>query len=86
MVNEIKSYYSIDGGDPGDYDLHLGATVWPSNVIKKLRVVKEIPVEYKMTVDIHGEGIFMDFFDGFKYLKDNGYDIQPRNSGGKPAI
>lgn len=86
MVNEIKSYYSIDGGEPGDYDLHLGATVWPSNVIKKLRVVKEIPVEYRMTVDIHGEGIFMDFFDGFKYLKDNGYDIQPKNSGGKPAI
>ena len=87
LVAEIKSYYSINNSDPGDYDLHLGNSVWPSSEIRSLRVVKDIPAEYKMTVDIHGDGLYiMDFFDGFKYLKDNGYDLQPRTSGGKPML
>lgn len=90
LVNEIKSYYSINGGDPGNYSLNTGATAWPSAEIRKLRVVKDIPNEYKITVEMPGSTsenpITMDFFDGFKYLKDNGYDIQPANSGGKPAI
>lgn len=86
LVNEIKSYYSIDGGTPGNYDLHMGNTVWPSSTIKKLRVVKPIPAAYKKTVEIYNTGIYMDFFDGFKYLQDNGYDIQPANSGGKPDV
>ena len=86
LVNEIKSYYSVDGGNPGDYDLHMGASVWPSNVIKKLRVVKAIPDNYKKTVELYNTGITMDFFDGFKYLQDNGYDIQPAATGGKPDV
>ena len=86
LVAEIKSYYSVDGGAPGDYDLHLGASVWPSSEIKKLRIVKAIPAEYKLSCQIYTTDIVVDFFDGFKYLKDNGYDIQPRNSGGKPDV
>lgn len=86
LVNEIKSYYSVDDSDPGDYDLHLGNTVWPSSTIKKLRIVKPIPNDYKLSCAIYNTDIVIDFFDGFKYLKDNGYDIQPRNSGGKPSV
>ena len=86
LVNEIKSYYSVDGGAPGDYDLHMGNTVWPSSTIKQLRIVKAIPAEYKISFQIYNTDIYVDFFDGFKYLKDNGYDIQPRNSGGKPSV
>lgn len=86
LVAEIKSYYSIDNGTPGDYDLHMGASVWPSATLKQLRVVKPIPDEYKITVELYTSGETMDFFNGWKYLKDNGYDIQPRTSGGKPAI
>ena len=86
LVNEIKSYYSVDGGTAGDYDLHMGNTVWPSSTIKKLRVVKPIPNEYKLSVDMYNTGTIMEFFDGFKYLQDNGYDIQPANSGGKPDV
>ena len=86
LVNEIKSYYSIDGGDAADYDLHLGNTVWPSATIKKLRVVKAIPETYKKKVTMYGTDTVMEFFDAFKYLQDNGYDIQPANSGGKPDV
>ena len=86
LVNEIKSYYTVDGGDAGDYDLHMGNSVWPSATIKKLRVVKEIPEAYKMKVTMYGTDKTMEFFNGFKYLQDNGYDIQPANSGGKPDV
>ena len=86
LVNEIKSYYSVDGGDAGDYDLHMGNSVWPSATIKKLRVVKAIPEAYKMKVTMYGTDKVMEFFNGFKYLQDNGYYIQPANSGGKPDV
>lgn len=86
LVAEIKSYYSINGGDPGDYDLHMGNSVWPSNEIKQLRVVKDIPAEYKVSYDMYNSGEVMDFFNGWKYLQDNGYDIQPASTGGKPAV
>ena len=85
LVNEIKSYYSINNGTAGDYDLHMGNSVWPSSEIRQLRVVKAIPTAYKISAEMPN-GDVLEFFDGFKYLKDNGYDIQPRNSGGKPAI
>jgi len=86
LVAEIKSYYSINGGTPGDYDLHLGNTVWPSSEIKQLRVVKAIPDEYKITFEMYNSGETMDFFNGWKYLQDNGYDIQPGTTGGKPDV
>ena len=86
LIDEIKSYYSVDGSEPGNYDLHLGNSVWPSSTIKKLRVVKDIPTDYKLTVNIHNEGILVDVFDAIKYLKDNGYNITSRISGGKPAV
>ncbi len=87
LVAEIKSYYSIDNGAAGDYDLRLGLSIWPNSITyKQLRVVKDIPAEYKITVDIHGEGIYMDFFDAIKYLNDNGYYLQPGTTGGKPAV
>lgn len=86
LVAEIKSYYSVDGGTPGDYDLHMGNSVWPSDVLKKLRVVKAIPAQYKVTCYMYTTGKTMDFFNGWKYLQDNGYDIQPANSGGKPDV
>ena len=85
LVAEIKSYYSIDNGTPGDYDLHLGNTQWPSSVHKTLRIVKDIPDNYKLNVELLN-GTIVTFFDGLKYLKDNGYDLQPRTSGGKPAL
>lgn len=85
LVNEIKSYYSINNSTAGDYDLHMGNSVWPSAEIRQLRVVKDIPAAYKITVEMYA-GVTMDFFNGWKYLKDNGYDIQPRLSGGKPAV
>ena len=91
LVAEIKSYYSVDGGDAGDYVLKLGKSAWdPINnttaTIKKLRIVKEIPEEYKMIVDMHGEGIPMTFFDAVKYLNDNGYYVQAGSTGGKPQV
>lgn len=91
LVVEIKSYYSVDDSEPGDYQLKLGKSAWdPINnttaTIKKLRVVKEIPAEYKMTVDMHGEGIMMDFFDAMKYLSDNGYAVNSGTTGGKPQV
>lgn len=86
LVAEIKSYYSIDGGAAGDYNLGLGKSVWDpvnknTNLIKTLRVVKDIPAEYKKSVDIHGEGIMMDFFDAVKYLQDNGYYLDSDKVG-----
>ena len=86
LVAEIKSYYSINGGNPGDYDLHMGNSVWPSNEIRQLRVVKDIPAEYKVSYDMHNSGEVMYFFNGWKYLQDNGYDIQPASTGGKPDV
>lgn len=91
LVAEIKSYYSVDSCAAGAYELKLGKSAWdPINnstaTIKKLRVVKEIPAAYKMTVDMHGEGIMMDFFDAIKYLKDNGYYLQSGSTGGKPQV
>ena len=99
FINNIKSYYTVDGREPGNYSLNLSAGSgspkrnydWDPdngypNLIKKLRVVKDIPTEYKMTVDMHNEGTLLTFFDGFKYLKDNGYNIQPKTSGGKPDV
>ena len=83
LVAEIKSYYSMDGGTAGDYDLHMNNTTWPSN--KQLRIVKVIPDAYKINFQ-SPDGTITTFFDGFKYLKENGYDIQPRNSGGKPSV
>lgn len=80
LVAEIKSYYSINGGTAGDYDMHMGATAWPSAEIRKLRVVKEIPAAYKR---YYGD---VAFFDALKYLQDNGYKMAPRTTGGKPAI
>lgn len=85
LVAEIKSYYTVDNGDAGDYDLHMGNTVWASNVIKQLRVVKDIPAAYDLAVEMAG-GEVMHFFNGWKYLQDNGYDIQPANTGGKPDV
>lgn len=95
FINNIKSYYAVDGREPGDYSLNLSAAnpnyQWDPdngnrNLIKKLRVVKDIPAEYKLSVDMHGEGTFVTFFNGFKYLKDNGYNIQPKDNGGKPDV
>ena len=85
LVDTIKSYYSVDN-DTMTYDLHMGNSVWPSATLKKLRVVKPIPAAYKVSVEMYNTGIVMDFFDGWKYLQDHGYDIQPRISGGKPAV
>jgi hypothetical protein len=86
LVAEIKSYYTVDNGAAGDYDLHMGNTVWASNVIKQLRKTdKAIPAEYDLAVEMTG-GEIMHFFNGWKYLQDNGYDIQPANSGGKPDV
>ena len=85
LVTEIKSYYSVNGGDPGDYSLTLGATAWPSSEIRQLRIVKDVPDEYALNIE-HLNGEVTTFFDGFKYLKDNGYDVQPATTGGKPAI
>ena len=85
LVAEIKSYYTVDNGTAGDYDLHMGNSVWPSATIKQLRVVKEIPAAYDLAVEMSG-GEIMHFFNGWKYLQDNGYDIQPATSGGKPDV
>lgn len=91
LVAEIKSYYSVDGSAAGNYELKLGKSAWDpingnTNLLKKLRVVKDIPAAYKKTVDMHGEGIMVDFFDAIKYLNDNGYYITSGTTGGKPAV
>ena len=85
LVAEIKSYYTIDNGTAGNYDLHMGNSVWPSATLKQLRVVKDIPAAYDLAVEMTG-GEVMHFFNGWKYLQDNGYDIQPATSGGKPDV
>lgn len=85
LVAEIKSYYSINGGDPGDYDLHMGNTAWPSAEIRTLRVVKNIPAAYKITYEIPNVGT-IDMFNTLKYLEDNGYKMTYKISGGKPDI
>ena len=84
LVAEIKSYYSVNGGKTGNYDLHLSNSNWPSADIWKLRIVKNIPAEYKKTFITNCGGV--DFFDALKYLKDNGYDMTYKISGGKPAV
>jgi len=86
LVAEIKSYYSIDNGTPGDYDLHMGNSVWPSATLKQLRVVKPIPAEYKITVELYTSGKTIDLFDAKKYLNDNGYYINTASNGGTPAV
>lgn len=85
LVAEIKSYYSINGGDPGDYDLHMGNSVWPSAEIRQLRVVKDVPAAYRLPVETTSSDVIV-FFNALKYLEDNGYKMAPRTSGGKPAI
>lgn len=85
LVSEIKSYYSINNGADGDYDLHLGNSVWPSAEIRQLRIVKDAPANYRLPVEA-ANGDVVVFFDALKYLEDNGYKVAPRNSGGKPGI
>lgn len=85
LVAEIKSYYSINGGTAGDYDLHMGNTAWQSTEIRTLRVVKDIPTEYKTTYHIPNVGA-IDMFNTLKYLEDNGYKMTWRISGGKDAV
>ena len=99
LLAEIKSYYAVDGRDPGDYSLNLSAGTgspkrnydWDPdngypNIIKKLRVIKDIPEEYKIKVTMYGTDTVMEFFNGWKYLQDNGYYTQPASNGGKPAV
>ena len=81
LLAEIKSYYSVNGSAPGDYSLK---PAWSGNI--PLKIVKPIPDAYKKSVYMYTTGIIMDFFDGFKYLQDNGCDIQPGSNGGKPAV
>ena len=85
LVAEIKSYYSINNGTAGDYDLHMGNSVWPSAEIRQLRVVKDVPAAYRMPVEMTSGDVIV-FFDALKYLNDNGYKVTYRVSGGKPAI
>ena len=85
LVAEIKSYYSINNGTAGDYDLHMGNSVWPSAKIRQLRVVKDVPAAYRMPVEMTSGDVIV-FFDALKYLNDNGYKVTYRVSGGKPAI
>lgn len=85
LVAEIKSYYSINNGTAGDYDLHMGNSVWPSAEIRQLRVVKDVPAAYRMPVEMTSGDVIV-FFDALKYLEDNGYKVTYRVSGGKPAI
>ena len=85
LVAEIKSYYSINNGTAGDYDLHMGNSVWPSAEIRQLRIVKDVPAAYRFPVEA-SDGSTIVFFNALKYLEDNGYKMAPRTSGGKPAI
>ena len=85
LVAEIKSYYSINNGTAGDYDLHMGNSVWPSAEIRQLRIVKDVPAAYRMPVEA-ANGDIVVFFDALKYLNDNGYKVAARTSGGKPAV
>ena len=85
LVAEIKSYYSINNGTAGDYDLHMGNSVWPSAEIRQLRVVKDVPAAYRMPVEMTSGDVIV-FFNALKYLEDNGYKMTYRISGGKPAI
>lgn len=85
LVAEIKSYYSINNGTAGDYDLHMGNTAWPSAEIRQLRIVKNVPSTYRLPVEA-GDGSTIVFFDALKYLEDNGYKMAPRDNGGKPTI
>lgn len=85
LVAEIKSYYSINNGTAGDYDLHMGNSVWPSAEIRQLRVVKDVPAAYRMSVETTRGDVIV-FFNALKYLEDNGYKVTYRISGGKPDI
>jgi len=86
LVAEIKSYYSVDGSAAGDYDVNLGASAWNSSYGKTLRIVKDIPSTYKITYAIGGSNDTMDFFDAYKYLADNGYNVRMKTDGGKPGL
>lgn len=85
LVNEIKSYYSVDGSVAGDYSLNTGSS-WNSSYGKKLRVVKDIPAEYKVSYEIGTTGISIDLFNAWKYLEDSGYDLKQATDGGKPEV
>lgn len=85
LVTEIKSYYSINNGTAGDYDLHMGNSVWPSAEIRQLRVVKDVPAAYRMPVETTSGDVIV-FFNALKYLEDNGYKVTYKISGGKPDI
>lgn len=85
LVAEIKSYYSINNGTAGDYDLHMGNSVWPSAEIRQLRVVKDVPAAYRMPVETTSGDVIV-FFNALKYLEDSGYKVTYRISGGKPAV
>ena len=85
LVAEIKSYYSINNGTAGDYDLHMGNTAWPSAEIRQLRVVKDVPVAYRLPVET-ASGDVVVFFNALKYLEDNGYKVTYKISGGKPDV
>lgn len=85
LVAEIKSYYSINNGTAGNYDLHMGNSVWPSAEIRQLRIVKDIPAAYRMPVEMTSGDVIV-FFNALKYLEDNGYKVTYRISGGKPDI
>lgn len=85
LVAEIKSYYSINNGTAGNYDLHMGNSVWPSAEIRQLRVVKDVPAAYRMPVETTSGDVIV-FFNALKYLEDNGYKVTYRISGGKPDL
>ena len=85
LVAEIKSYYSINNGTAGDYDLHMGNSVWPSAEIRQLRVVKDVPAAYRMPVEMTSGDVIV-FFNALKYLEDNGYKMTYRINGGKTDI
>ena len=82
LLNEIRSYYSIDNGQAGDFSAALN-TKGAIAGNHSLRVVKTIPIGYKRSVNIPGTDKTFDFFDGFKYLKDNGCELSAAN-GSKP--
>lgn len=83
LIDEIKSYYSLDGQDAGDYSGKVTQYGGINTSAHTLKVVKAIPANYKLTVECGGVASF-DFFDGFKYLADNGVTLNVGN-GGKPA-
>lgn len=68
LIDEIKSYYAVDGSE--NYDIKT-----MDSGTHTLKVVKTIPNEYKMSCDMGNTGEYFEFFNGFKYLQDNGYNV-----------